>query len=138
RDTANRVKVYSENPRMPMIAKVGIRETGMARAVMAVARQSRRKMKTTRAASAMPSNIAAWVAWKLCRVSSTEETILVMVIPGCSRTILATSFWTRVSTWTSLDSLVLLTEKQTTGRSSSRANWLREAAPSQTSETLES
>ena len=61
-----------------------------------------------------------------------------MVIPGCSRTILATSFWTLVSTSTSLDSLVLLTEKPTTGRSSSRANWLRAAEPSPTSATSES
>ena len=64
------------NPASAMKPKVGISETGMATAVTAVARQSRRNSQTTRAASAMPSSIVSRVAEKLPRVASTWETIL--------------------------------------------------------------
>ena len=66
-----------------MTKKVGISEIGMAAAVIRVARQSRRKKNTTRAASTMPSVSTCWVAWKLDRVSSTEEKILVIFTPEC-------------------------------------------------------
>ena len=69
-------------PAKAMNAKVGIRDAGMAIAVTAVARQSRRNSQTTRAARAMPSSRVCSVAEKLARVRSTAETILCTVRPG--------------------------------------------------------
>ncbi len=59
---ARRVMVFSENPNRAIAAKVGISETGMAVAAIRVARHSRRKANTTRAASTMPSTRVSRVA----------------------------------------------------------------------------
>ncbi len=74
--------MFSEKPSRCMKAKVGISDTGMATAVTAVARQSRRKRNTTSAARAMPSSSASTVAAKPARVDSTRERILVMWTSG--------------------------------------------------------
>ena len=76
-ETRSRLK-----PTSAMKAKVGISETGIATAVTAVARQSRRNSQTTSAASAMPSSMVSSVAAKLPRVESTWETILVTRMSG--------------------------------------------------------
>jgi hypothetical protein len=58
---ASRVTTFSEKPITAMKKKVGISDTGMAMAVIRVARHSRRNRNTTRAASSMPSSrCAAW------------------------------------------------------------------------------
>ena len=55
-----------------MKKKVGMAESGMASAEMAVARQSRRNRNTTTTASTAPS-IMAWIAPSyFCSVSSTD------------------------------------------------------------------
>ena len=48
-----------------MTQKVGIRDSGMATAVIKVARQSRRKMNTTAMASSAPRSRVSTEAWKL-------------------------------------------------------------------------
>ena len=62
------VMVLRLKPARFMKAKVGISDTGMATAVTAVARQSRRNSHTTRAAKAMPSSRVCRVAEKASRV----------------------------------------------------------------------
>jgi hypothetical protein len=62
------VTVFRLKPLRLMKAKVGISETGMATAVTAVARQSRRNSHTTSAARAMPSSSVCRVAEKASRV----------------------------------------------------------------------
>ena len=111
-----------------MKAKVGISDTGMATAVTAVARQSRRKSQTTSAASAMPSSMVSRVAAKLPRVSSTVREDLgdadvgwVGASPGHGRRAVdqrCSAASTPSSVVTSLASLVLVTWKPTTGRPS--------------------
>ncbi len=64
--------------------KVGISDSGIASAAMTVARQSRRKRKTTMAARIMPSISTSCVAWKFALVSSVIEKILVIFSPGCA------------------------------------------------------
>ncbi len=136
--SASRVTTFSEKPRSFITKKVGISEIGMATAVIMVARQSRRKKNTTRAARNMPSARTCWVAWKAARVSSTEEKILVTLTPGWAFSSLAISAVTASSVTTSLASLVLATWKPTTGRPSSRAKPRTSEAPSPTSATSDS
>ncbi len=117
-----RVRASSEtmsrlNPASAMKANVGISETGIATAVTAVARQSRRKSQTTSAASAMlPDFIVSRVAAKPWRVESTCETILVMRtslriggLPAAPNTMSCSAASTPSSVWTSLASLFLVT-----------------------------
>ena len=77
------VTMFRLNPITSMKKKVGISETGMAMAVISVARQSRRNTNTTSAASSMPSSSVCQVAMKPARVWSTRERILVIDTPGC-------------------------------------------------------
>ncbi len=105
-----------------MKAKVGISDTGMAMAVIRVARHSRRNRNTTSEASSMPSSRVCSVAAKLARVSSTVENIFTNVdawlLAACRA---STAFLTLSSTATSLQSRVFITWKATTGLPSRRA-----------------
>ena len=60
--SASSVTMFRLKPSTTMTRKVGTSETGMATATIAVERQSRRKRKTTSAASAIPSNMVRRVA----------------------------------------------------------------------------
>ena len=122
-------------PRSRITKKVGIKDSGMATAAIAVARQLRRNRKTTNAASTMPSSSTCTVASKLARVSSTVETTWVKVTDGCALASTAMASSARFSTATSLASRVLLTWKATAGRLSSRAKPRTSAEPSPTSAT---
>ncbi len=127
--------VFSEKWKICIAAKVGISDTGMAIAVIRVARQSFRKKNTTTAASSMPSNKVCRVAVKFARVLSTVDRILVKATSGwsCSSFLIALS--TLSSTVMSEESRVFITWKPTTGRSSSRAKPAISAAPSPISAT---
>ncbi len=132
---ASSVTTFSENPNRFMKKKVGISDTGMAKAVIIVERQSRRKTNTTMAASSMPSSSTCWVARKLARVSSTEEKMRVKVTPLWSFSSLAIALMTASSTPTSLESRVFMTWKPTTGAPFRRAKPRTSLAPSPTSAT---
>ena len=55
--------MLSETPAWSMKRKVATTETGMVRAMMAVARRSRRKKKSTRIASRPPIQAADQTIW---------------------------------------------------------------------------
>ena len=59
RPSASSEKLFSVKPIMSMNQNVGIADNGMAMADMNVARQSRRKKKTTMTARIAPSTMAA-------------------------------------------------------------------------------
>ena len=83
---ARSVITFSEKPHSNMTVKVGINEAGMASAVIAVARQSRRKSHTTSEARIMPSSMVCRVDSKLLRVSITRLKIFWVLMPwksGC-------------------------------------------------------
>ena len=118
---ASRVTTFSEKPMIAMKAKVGTSDTGMAMAVIRVARHSRRNRNTTSEASSMPSSRVCSVAAKLARVSSTVEKIFTNDTPDCFWARVSIAFLTLSSTATSLESRVFITWKATTGRPSRRA-----------------
>ena len=139
RVSASSVTMFRQKPSTLMKKKVGISETGMAIAVISVARQSRRKRNTTSAASNMPSSNVCHVAMKPARVWSTRDRILVIddAFDGSASSFSITAA-TPFSTVISLASLTLLTWKPTTGRPLSSAKERTSAEPSPTSATSES
>ena len=107
--------MFSAKPSMLMKKKVGISDTGMAMAVINVARQSRRNRNTTSAASSMPSSNVCHVAMKPARVWSTRDRILVIETPSCFFSSFSMAAETPFSVLISLASLTLLTWNPTTG-----------------------
>ncbi len=127
--------VFSEKPKMVIAANVGISDTGMAMAVIRVARQSLRNRNTTTDANSMPSSRVCRVAVKLARVLSTVDSTLVKVTPGLSCSSFLIALLTLSSTVMSEESRVFITWKPTTGRSSRRAKPWTSLEPSPTSAT---
>ena len=69
-DRASSVTTFSDWFVRSITQKVGISDSGMATAAIRVARQSRRKIKTTAIASRAPSTRVSTEAWKLLTTSS--------------------------------------------------------------------